>query len=346
MKYWNWLVVMTVKMAAVTQLDASVTQFTVVVKSDVGGLVTGATVSVRNTLPPSRYRGLGSQFKDVRAQTGPNGVAAITVRGDLPIFDVCVRGDSGRSTDGRMMIGEKVYYADRYRPVRVSADQNGICQTAIEEIVVVVKPVLNPIPMYYRNMNVEAINLPQLNSAFGFDLVRSDWVVPFGGGSVTDLVIRLEAKESIAPEGYYERYPNAARQKDKTLYVTFVNAGDGIQRVQEDPLCGSVFRLPRFCPERGYEKALVSRTIPFAGPGEIAEDDNWFFRVRSQTNQWGEVTNALYGKIEGPILHGVLATTGVLQFKYYLNPVANDRNMEYDPKRNLLERRNGPRREQ
>jgi hypothetical protein len=40
----------------------------------------------------------------------------------------------------------------------------------------------------------------------------------------------------------------------------------------------------------------------------------------------GNVKNALYGKIYGDFM----------QFKYFLNPMANDLNIEFDPKRNLL----------
>ena len=41
----------------------------------------------------------------------------------------------------------------------------------------------------------------------------------------------------------------------------------------------------------------------------------------------GNVKSALYGKIYG----------GFMQFRYYLNPTPNDRNVEFDPKQNLLQ---------
>ncbi len=43
-------------------------------------------------------------------------------------------------------------------------------------------------------------------------------------------------------------------------------------------------------------------------------------------DEHGNVKSALYGKIYGDFM----------QFVYYLNPGANDRNVEFDPKHNLL----------
>ncbi len=48
--------------------------------------------------------------------------------------------------------------------------------------------------------------------------------------------------------------------------------------------------------------------------------------MRSALDQQGNVVSAHYGKIYGDFM----------QFTYYLNPTPNDRNIEYDPKQNLL----------
>ena len=55
-------------------------------------------------------------------------------------------------------------------------------------------------------------------------------------------------------------------------------------------------------------------------------DRNYFFRVRTLLDEHGNVKSALYGKIYGDFM----------QFAYYLNPTPNDRNVEFDPKQNLL----------
>jgi hypothetical protein len=64
---------------------------------------------------------------------------------------------------------------------------------------------------------------------------------------------------------------------------------------------------------------------------------NFFFRVRAEYDANKQVKNALYGKLLGPIKVNVQATpTAKLEFTYYLNPIALDRNMEFDPKKNLF----------
>jgi hypothetical protein len=53
---------------------------------------------------------------------------------------------------------------------------------------------------------------------------------------------------------------------------------------------------------------------------------NYFFRVRTKLDESGNVVSAHYGKIYGDFM----------EFSYYLNPTINDRNVEFDPKQNLL----------
>ena len=67
---------------------------------------------------------------------------------------------------------------------------------------------------------------------------------------------------------------------------------------------------------------------------DFNRDANYFFRVRSKTDDKGNVTNALYGKIYGDF--GENFGRGELNFIYYLNPKPNSRNMEFNPQQNLF----------
>ena len=70
------------------------------------------------------------------------------------------------------------------------------------------------------------------------------------------------------------------------------------------------------------------------------DDQNFFFRVRSETDDEGNITSALYGKIHGEILFtiGTLRNPkkSSLSFTYYLNPDHNDTNLEFDLEKNLF----------
>ena len=66
-------------------------------------------------------------------------------------------------------------------------------------------------------------------------------------------------------------------------------------------------------------------------PYKLTKDDNrnFYIRVRTMLDISGNITNAVYGKIYGDNLLN-------LDVIYYLNPTPNDRNLEFNPKANLL----------
>ncbi len=55
-------------------------------------------------------------------------------------------------------------------------------------------------------------------------------------------------------------------------------------------------------------------------------DRNYYFRVRTVVDDRGNIVSAHYGKIYGDFM----------QFSYYFNPTPNSRNVEFDPKQNLM----------
>lgn len=191
---------------------------------------------------------------------------------------------------------------------------------------VTIKRIVKPIPMYARKVGeIESpLQIPEAGRPIGFDLIASDWVAPHGKGTTPDLVFKLERRFTSIEEAF-----------EMTLTVTFSNEGDGIQSVFTDPFVRSELKLPRYAPEQGYAPELVKRKVrPAAGkPIEATtrEDQNYFIRVRTVLDEKKQVKSALYGKIDGDFQFW---TNEKLRFTYYLNPEANDRNMEFDVKRN------------
>ena len=90
-------------------------------------------------------------------------------------------------------------------------------------------------------------------------------------------------------------------------------------------------------PQGGYD-SILAQVLSLNGDkrlnGADGENQNYFFRVRTALDQQGKVKSALYGKTAGPIVCG---PQGIVQFTYYLNPTPNDRNMEFDPSKNLFQ---------
>ena len=190
---------------------------------------------------------------------------------------------------------------------------------------VVVKPILNPIAMYARDNNMD---IPAKNTPVGFDLIAADWVVPYGKGTISDFIFTMT--EKIPFTKYNQPY-------DLTWTLSFPNKGDGIQSVIGPPLNqGSALRLPRYAPEAGYESPLVQQLSLNGNKrlnGADGENQNYFFRVRTVLDESGKIKSALYGKIAGPIQYWGNSDVHMM---YYLNPTPNDRNMEFDPKKNLF----------
>jgi hypothetical protein len=193
---------------------------------------------------------------------------------------------------------------------------------------VVLKPILKPVPMYARKVGeIESpLKIPEAGKPIGFDLIASDWVAPHGRGTTADLIFKLDRRFTSIEEPF-----------EATLTVTFSNEGDGIQSVLAAPFVGSELKLPRLAPEHGYAPELVKRKArPAAGKAIEAttrEDQNYFIRVRTVLDEKKQIKSALYGKIDGDFQFW---TNERLRFTYYLNPEANDRNMEFNVRRNLF----------
>jgi hypothetical protein len=205
-------------------------------------------------------------------------------------------------------------------------------------VTTVVRRIINPIPMYAKTVETK---IPATNVPYGFDLQVGDWVRPTGNGGISDLVFKIE--------GYWTNF----RENDSSLTVSFARPNDGLKSFDYEIIrgkpAGSAFILPRIAPESGYGKEWKWERARKNGDAtqrdqildDLKDGRSYVFRSRSETNEIGTVTNALYGKIRGNFeFIGASTKKGGswLKFTYYLNPTPNDRNLEFDPKRNLFKK--------
>jgi hypothetical protein len=241
------------------------------------------------------------------------------------------------SLDGKFGYGatKSGYYRSSGDSYQCKITKNNKWQPWNPTIDLVLKPIINPTPMYARRIGQlpEALSVPVLDAPVGFDLMAADWVTPYGKGSVGDLIFTVT--ESVPFTGVNQPF-------DVTATVSFSNTGDGIQSVRAPINKGSDLRLPRYAPQDGYQTILMKETKrPAIGQpidSGTREDQNYFFRVRTVVDENGKIKSALYGKIIGDIVVDPFHTkTALIQFSYCLNPNPNDRNMEFDPKKDLFE---------
>jgi hypothetical protein len=208
------------------------------------------------------------------------------------------------------------YYNAHGEPVKFWKTEGRKWQPWNPAIELVLKKIINPIPMYARRVNRA---VPAQNEDLGFDMFVGDFVTPYGQGKTADMIFRLEVTE------------RTKKDYDYKLTVAFPNTADGILPFNPTSrLQGSALRSPYSAPEKGF---LPSWTVTRSRRPGSAENSNYdpekhgyFFRIRSSVDKSGKILSAYYGKIYGDFMN----------FTYYLNPTPNDRNIEFDPKRNLF----------
>lgn len=178
------------------------------------------------------------------------------------------------------------------------------------------------------------LELPPSDVSVGYDLVAGDWVAPHGKGVEADLAFSLVR--------------NYKSSSDYALSLTIATTGknDGLVGIPDNNvITQSELRFPRQAPETGYgvTNILVSQSsstpTPVGGDWftRVPSERHFFFRVRTELDDKGQIKKALYGKLVGPIECSLFNTkTGKFRLTYYVNPDPNDRNLEFDPKRNLF----------
>jgi hypothetical protein len=237
---------------------------------------------------------------------------------------------SGFSSDGVTggTVNKKGYYYSAFHKDFIIS-KLGMYQPWNEEIKVLLRPKLDPVPMYVRRKHVK---IPYADKNIGFDLIKFDWVAPYGFGSVADFIFHV--KRSWDGRDNYE----------STLTLTFSNKYDGIQTFTLDQGgdfgVGSLFRTPRYAPDSGYQNKLVTRLDSNAVDlhAYVTTDTFHFFRIRSEVDKNGKLKRAMYGKMQGRLKADPRDTgnaVATIELYYWLNPDYTH-NLEFDGDKNLF----------
>ncbi len=284
-------------LSAQTRLTDHKWTATLRVVDETGQPVSGAEAWVSFYLPPSPDKPTDNGDK-IKGVTDINGIftASHTDRSEFLGFHVQKKGYYTTATE-----------------YTLSFESHGDPSVWNPDKTLVLKKMRNPIPMYGKSVDLK---VPVQNKPVGFDLMAGDWVRPYGNGISTDILFTKEHKE-IPPADYYSK-----------TTISFPNVGDGIQ-VANGPakgLDGSQFRSQYEAPATDYQPELIREIGSRPRKFDFDENRICFLRVRTVLDEKGNVKSALYGKIYGDFM----------QFRYYINPTPNDRNIEFDPNQNLL----------
>lgn len=235
-----------------------------------------------------------------------------------------------KSMSERIYISKEGYYRSRSVTL-VPVEKNYPPQKPIE---LTLKEIKNPIAMYAKNFTeggAGRLSIPDYDGQkYGYDLIIGDWVKPHGKGKVSDIIFRFLGEKSSKPYGARESY-------DEKILISFSNPEDGILEYrglsEAGWRYGSDFVSSYEAPLKGYQANWEQRT--WGGKDKFHKstrdiDRNFYFRVRTKVDSKGNIISAHYGKIYGDFM----------SFIYYVNPTSKDRNVEFDPKKNLFKNEN------
>jgi hypothetical protein len=270
-----------------------------------GNAVSDASVGVAGTVSPKLS---SARLQEVR--TDPTGAVDVHVKSNGAVH---------------INVQKPGYYRTEVTPAYDFEETHGNIDTAFTKgrwqpdpltLKVVIKQVVNPIPMYAQRVNRA---VPAQNEDLGFDMFVGDFVTPYGHGRTADMTFRLEVSE------------RAKKDYDYRLNVVFPNRLDGILPFDPSPhLKGSLLRSGYSAPDRGFLPGWSVTRVRRPGSAEQSNYDpekhGYYIRIRTVTDNGGKILSANYGKIYGDFMN----------FTYYVNPTPNDRNVEFDPKRNLF----------
>lgn len=217
---------------------------------------------------------------------------------------------SGPNQDaGGCVVKKDGYYETYYRVIH-----SGRATEATKDLVL--KKKINPISMYAKQIQLFAKRVPKLNEQIGYDMVAGDFVAPYGDGMRSDLLCFVAYDKKSTEDVEYH------------VSLEF-NENDGAIAFEAPIEEGSKLRSKQNAPAQGYgEIVKYSQTLkPGVGVREnVSNDQCYYFRVRTVIDEDGEIISAHYGKMYGKLS----------KFTYYFNPTPNDRNVEFDPSRNLF----------
>lgn len=217
--------------------------------------------------------------------------------------------------------------------VNVEADKEGYYKTEQQVVVnqertrsvsILLRPERNPVAMYAKRVSWE---IQDRAKEYGVDLIKGDFVAPFGKGSHPDIVMHID-RELKGGDNY-----------SQTLSVDFPNPSDGFVVMDvKDEWRSSEYKTDYVAPVTGYKaglKVVTSRTA--SGYDNENTNTPLYLRIRSAADEKGNVGSAQYCKIWPSIeVLGALIDRPLVKMTYYCNPTPNDRNVEFDLENNLL----------
>jgi len=220
----------------------------------------------------------------------------------------------------------------------------------------VLREVRRPIALHVRRFRVEwgEREPPPPGTVeeetYDLDLERGEPLPPKGKGRRADVRVRIERQflgwkfpptvmaELRAPQGGFALGEAEARflhgRWRARFELTVPEPGGGLLEVSTEHLASSALRLPHLAPEQGYTPVWTweCRTGERCGEDLREPARGYFLRVRPVRDASDAIVAWHHAKLNAGLQFDA---RGELGLTVHFNPVAGDRNLEFDPARNL-----------
>jgi hypothetical protein len=210
---------------------------------------------------------------------------------------------------------------------------------------IILKKIGKPIPMIVRlglSSSDKIRYAPRLGENVGYDLIKSDWISPWGKGEIADIFLVFDSK-----------FQDQENYKTEAI-LRFTNPDDGLIPIMNLVGGESHFKYPRLAPADGYEVKSINLKDQSGEQQRLIPNEpiGYFCRIRTvKEKQTGKIISAQYGKIVGGTGERSNANpfklisfmwkdrkidpTPGFQVSTYINPTPNDQNLEYDQQNNI-----------
>lgn len=257
---------------------------------------------------------------------------------------------SGKGSNSVMLRAEKV----GYYPAQVE----GLSKDRNHDVEVVLPRILNPSPLFvWDSERVSDVKFPMQGEWIGFDFEAADWVAPHGKGKTTDILFRFRNEFKGWGDGVRfpkdmekavkfskEMYAAARMEWSMDLFRRDHGKWDGVMEISfpgekegivETPrfLAYSHMKMPHLAPIDGYLPTWRYENKSYKA-WSARKNAGFFLRTRVLLDKQGNIVSANYAKVMGDFF--LNAKHGCVSFAYYFNPTPNDRNLEFDLKKNLF----------
>ncbi len=226
------------------------------------------------------------------------------------------------------------------------------------DVEVVLPRVLNPVALFAWDTQMgSAVKFPVQGEWLGFDFEAADWVAPYGKGKAIDILLRfrnefkgwddriknqedMERAIAVSKEGCVvkkvewsmELFRRNFGKWDGVMEISFPGEREGLIETTKF-LNYSRFKMPHFAPLEGYVPNWRYENRSYKS-WSARENTGFFLRTRVKVDKQGNIVSANYAKVMGDFR--LDAKHSCVGFSYYFNPNTNDRNLEFDPKKNLF----------